>query len=260
MKDSLRKTIEEKNIKRNRQLASLMIKNPSFQANILYWRKSLGIPEDGFSDGKSYDVYFRKKEKEFENKKEDNKFNYDKLYYGKYRVYFRIKVQKILEESGFMHNMAEVTEYYLCFNELPNCDSFYLRLPYPINFEDEFADPHTKLGIVIDHSTTLDEIKAAWPEIMQEQVFRKAAMPIHQLKECELEDKYDIVEKYKRKPQFREIKNMKRDELIIRLKEEGLSSKAIQRKIGKMGYGVIGYEYVSKIIKRYDARAGIEKA
>jgi hypothetical protein len=258
MKESTKEAIEKKNIKRNRQLASLMIKNPFFQFVIKEWREKLGIPINGFSDTRSFEAYYRKKEKEFETPTPSKELTYESFVYKKYRVFLRNEVQKILEATGFMHNMADVAEQYLYFNVLPECDSFYLKLPYCIDYPDEFADPWTKMGIVIDDSTTIEEIKAIWPEVMDSQLFRKAVMPLKLLKERreEGEDIYKVMTGYKRKPQFKEIKNMERDELIIKLKKEGLKGNEIQRKIREMGYGVIGYEDVSKIIQRYDAKVG----
>lgn len=256
----IKESILNKIRKRNRQLARLMVKNPRFQEKIAVARKTLGMPERGFADQKSFNLYYEKKVKEFENKTFDGVKYHEPRYSSKFDAFFRYTNHGVLLMNGLMANMEKFVEYYLCFNELPEEDRYYTWAPYCTDFNDEFSDNPIKLCIVIDDSTTIEEVKAVWPRVMEQQRIRKFMKPINHKKAFDVDNLFDVVDSYKRKSQFKEIKNMERDELIIKLKSEGLSCTAIKKKLIEMGYKGINYEYVSKIIKRYNLRMGIRKA
>lgn len=261
MKESTKELIKKKNIRRNRQLAHLMIKNHRFQEAIADLRKKLGMPSDGFTDQKSCQSYYNKKAKEFKNKKlPDLRSRVGATILGKFGFYLISEIHVILSCRAFMYNLEKAVEYYLYYNELPEDDSYFLSLPYCNDYPDEFSGKNIKLAIIIDDSTTIEEVKSIWPQVMRQQRFRKLGMPIKQTKKFDIKNMFEVLDSYKRKPQFKEMKNIERDELIVRLRKDGLSGKQIQRKITDSGYGVIGYEYVSKIIKRYDVKRGIRKA
>lgn len=256
----IKESILNKIRRRNKQLAQLMIKNPRFQEAVSSIRKILGMPSNGFTDQKSYTSYYNKKVKEFINKKIEGIPEYKTKYSSKFDVYLQEKLHGLLLMTGLMANMEKFVEYYLYFNQLPDEDSYFTWVPYCNDYPDELSGSQIKLAIVINDSTTIEEVKAIWPQIMEQQRLRKFMLPVNRKKEINVDDLFDFVDSYKRKTQFKEIKNMERDELIVNLKKEGLSAKNIQQKVREMGYGVIGYEYVSKIIKRYDTRTGIGKA
>lgn len=257
---SVKDSIRQKNIKRNKQLAQLLIKNPRFQNTIKKAREKLGIPVDGFSDQKSFDSYYKQKEKEFKNKKLDKKSKSGTDFFGKFGLHLKTEIHGCLSIDGLLFNMEKFFEHYLFFNEMPEDDSIYFRLPYCTDYPDEFSKRYIKLSIIIDDSTTIEEIKAVWPRVMVLQRERKFLIPVNQKKEIDPDTYLKMVESYKRKPQFKEIKNMGRDELIVKLKKNGLTCTAIRQKLKELGYGSVNYEYVSKIIERYNKRIGIRKA
>lgn len=260
MKAATKESLKQKNIRRNKQLAGLLIKNPFFQRAIADWRKELDIPSAGFADEESCVAYFRRKEKEFEKKPLDKLLERGAKYEGRFGIFFRREVHRLMCCLNLLYNLEAVVTHYLLYNALPEDDGSYLRLPYCNEYPDENTGAYTKLAVIIDDATTIEEIKAIWPSVMETQREHKILMRVNQTKKITAENFLQVLDNYRRKPQFKELKKSERDELIIQLKKDGLSGKAIQKKIREMGYGVIGYEDVSKICARRNLRVGAGKA
>jgi len=237
---------------RSRQRATLLIENPKFQEEILEIRKRFKIPLNGIKtneeSGKwhhefyeSDDVYFsanrenvyaeiKRLEKE---KKFQEGFNLHRKFNKEAPINaFNIAIKKILENFKLPLNWQHSIQRYILFNSI---DSMWI--PGNISIREDY-DQDTdlrRLSIEIDDTTTLEDVKEAWPTIK-----------FHQKR----------LQSYTRE-KFQPLRKLNRDKRAYELEKEGKSLKEIADIINVEFNDPMDYNYLRIILNRYKKRLNI---
>jgi len=242
----------DKRRERNNQKLKILLSRPDFQADIAELRKLLNIPQDGFQDEDTYtrweikleldtQKYFTEnwpsmaeklqelKQKgmiaEFEQEQQvfNQKAPRNYLHYCIWRLVHKYKLSTLWRSS---------LKRYVLFNDVENLWIPAGNTTMEIKWDKKTG--HRELSLIIYADTTLEDVKAIWPEVMKQQK--------------ELQDKEG--------DKFQPIPNLKRDKRIYELSEKKMSYEEIASEI-KEEFNVptsFGYDDVSKALNRYRKR------
>jgi hypothetical protein len=246
------KDYPNKIFQRVRQRAQLIMANPNFQKEVLEIRRKFKIPLQGFKDEKLnekwHDDFYASGDKYFETVWQKRSPEIAKLRAAKkFREAnelqkqlnqetpinaLRIAVKKILKEYKLPLNWEHSIHRLILFNSI---DLMWLPGNVTIKEEMDQDTDLVKLFIGIDDSTTLEDIRRAWPIIK-----------FHQKK----------LESYTKK-KFQPIKNFERDQEVYNLKQSGKSYNEIADKLSKKYNKVVSSEDIASYIKRHKQKTGI---
>lgn len=248
----MKKDYSEKKFSRSRQRAKLLIANPKFQEEVLDIRKKFNIPQNGIKTNEesekwhhnfyvSDDTYFETNRgrirEDIERLEKEKKFREGFDLHRKFNKEapinaFSIAIKNLLKKYKLPLNWHHSVQRYVLFN---NIDAMW----YPGNILirqdiDQDTDLRT-LSIEIDDTTTLDDVKNAWPMIK----FRQKKLASYT------------------KKKFQPIKNFERDQLAYNLKQSGKKYDEIATILSKKYKKIISYDDVASYIKRHKQKIGI---
>jgi len=240
----------------NEKFADWLYSNPEFQKEIQEIRKSFGIPENGFSDKEKFRALFKK----FQEKTSEilNNQGFTKkidrlragLIMGKLSQKDCWAKIKFLERQVPQFALGQKIKNLRLKYKIPS--SWYFPLFVHIWTREKgwvgscipgtFLLPdnlESEIKITVDANATLEDLKSVWPTV---QKFQK------RLKDY-------------RGKKLRSPKNLERDSMVVQLRYKGLSYKHITEEINRIArdekrFKSIGYEYVPKILRRYEVRGG----
>lgn len=234
------------------QRAKILIANPNFQEAVRLVREKFDIPSEGFIDQEinekwHHDFYIKDDDYFSENwmktcleikkLREEKKFNEAYELQQKFNNEspvnaFRIAVKLILLDFRLPLGWEESIRRYILFNDID-----HMWIPSNIVIRQDFDKDTllTRLSILIDDSTTLEDIKNAWPRIKH------------------FQEKLQSYSKKKNQP----IKNFERDQLAYNLKQSGKTYNEIADELSKSFNKTFSYDDVASFIKRYKKTVGI---
>jgi isopentenyl diphosphate isomerase/L-lactate dehydrogenase-like FMN-dependent dehydrogenase len=237
---------------RSKQRATILVENPKFQEEVMEIRKKFNIPLIGIKtneeSGKwhhefyeSDTIYFsanrEKVRVEIERLEKEKKFQEGFNLHRKFNQEapvnaLNLAIKRMLENFRLPFTWHHSIQRYILFN---NIDSMWL--PGNISIREDY-DQETdlrRLSIEIDDTTTLEDIKYAWPRIK-----------LHQKR----------LQSYTKK-KIQPIKNFERDREAYNLRQSGKSYNGIADILSKKFDKVVTSEDVASYIKRYKKLVGI---
>ncbi len=232
------------------KFADWIYSNPNFQEDVKKIRVVFRIPKEGFKKKTDGDKFLKKIVSEAFKITEDPKFIEKRKHLYKKMLLDEITRNKWIEE---VRELEKKVPYFALGQEIEK-----LQLKHKISNHWRFAlhqhiiaggkewvigcvpgifslpQGGSEIRISVDENATLDDLKKVWPSVKE---FQK------QLKNY-------------RNKKLRKPKRFSRDVKIVELHHQGLTHSGIMKKINDStpSGDIIGYEYVSKILKRYKAR------
>ncbi len=235
----------------NKKFADWLYSNPEFIEDVRKIRKNFNIPEGGFTDDRKIKGFLRKLSKDSEEKMEENSefFKKTKKIKKEYslgkiskkdlmsgikcleKTVLQFAINQEIRDLRLKHKIP-VKWYFSLYQHIIADEKHYTQSCVPGIFS--LPGGEAEIRIIVDANATLNDIKNIWPTIKEYQ---------KQLNDY-------------RKTKLRKQRNFKRNSNIMKLYSEGLSHNEIAQKINAVSKTkeVIGYEYISKIIKRYKER------
>lgn len=237
---------------RIKQKLEVLLARRDFQPDIAELRKLLNVPENGFQDEDTYtkweikleldtQKYFsenlpamsvhlqelKQQGKIAELEQEQQIFNQKAP-----RNYIEYCIWRLVHKHKLSPLWRSSLKKYVLFNDLES-----LWVPagnITMNIKWDKKTGHRELSLIIYADTTLEDVKAIWPEIMKQQE--------------QLQDKTA--------DKFQPIPNLKRDKRILEHAEVGKSYEEIASEIKKefKVSASFGYDDVSKALNRYRKR------
>lgn len=231
----------------------LLIENPKFQEEIVEIRKRFKVPLSGIKTNEESEKWHREfegrndnylssenREKlrvEIERLEKEKKFQEGFNLYRKFNNdtpinALHIVIKKVLENFKLPLHWEHTLKRYILFNSID-----LMWLPGNVSIREDFdLDTDLKrLSIEIDDTTTLEDIKYAWPTVK-----------FHQKK----------LQSYTKK-KIQPIKNFKRDQEAYNLRQSGKPYNEIADILTKKFDKVITSEDIASYIKRYKKSVGI---
>lgn len=247
------KKSDKNKFNRARQRAMILAENPTFQEQILAIRRKFKIPLEGLKTNeesqKWHDEFYQsddnhfsktnmeKVRSEIERLEKEKKFREGFDLHRKFNKEgpvnaFNIAIKKTLENFKLPLNWEHSMQRYILFNSID-----LMWLPGNVSVREDY-DQDTKLkrlSIEIDDTTTLDDIKYAWPRIK-----------FHQKK----------LQSYTRE-KFQPLRKLDRDRRAYKLEKEGKSLEEIADIINLEFDDSMDYNYLKIVLKRYKKRLNI---
>jgi hypothetical protein len=242
----------DKRRERNKQKLEVLLSRPDFQADIAELRKLLKIPEGGFTDENAYTMWEINLELETQKYFSDNspsmmqrlqelkekgqmaEFEQEQLVFNQKapKNFINYCVWQLIHKYKLSTQWRSSLKNYVIFNDVGN---FWVPASnISMNIEWDKKTGHRELSLIIYADTTLEDVKAIWPEVMKQQE--------------QLQDKSA--------DKIQPIPNLKRDKRIYELSEKGMGYEDIASEI-KKEFNVpssFGYDDVSKALNRYRKR------
>lgn len=241
----------DKRRERNKQKLEVLLSRKDFQKDITELRKLLKIPEEGFTDENAYTMweinleletqkYFKENApsimqlQELKEKGQMAEFEREQLVFNQKapKNFINYCIWQLTHKYKLSTQWRSSLKNYVIFN---NVECFWVPASnISMNIKWDKKTGHRELSLIVYANTTLEDIKAIWPKVMEQQEY--------------LQDKDGD------KPQ--PIPNLKRDKRIYELAEEGMSYEHIASEI-KKEFKVpssFGYDDVSKALNRYRKR------
>lgn len=245
-RDSLKK------FSRSKQRAKLLIANPDFQQEVKLIRTKFNIPLDGIKSNEesqewhhqfyeSHDIYL--KTNRVRVREEIKKLDHEKKFSEGFDLHTKfnnedpvnalnIAIKFILKRYKLPLNWLHSVQRYILFNSI---DLMWVPGNVIVHQEIDQDTDLRKLSIEIDDTTTLDDLKHAWPLIK-----------FHQKK----------LESYVNQ-KIQPIKHFERDQKAYLLKKEGKTPEEIEKAIQDEFDITMNYDDINKAITRYKKRVGI---
>lgn len=242
-----------KQLLRIKQKINALVSNPKFQQEILDLRKKWDIPENGIQTQEHTERWYRKLDKATKDyrKNEWPKFRneLDKLHkpetYGQYRKMldeinnlipinaFHLDINLLMKKYKVGPQWHDPIKRYLLFNNPDNMGmSLGVTISKNIDINNPFAE---KISIEINEDTTLDDIKAIWPDVRTHQEMLA----------------------YKKQKKYQPIKNSERDKRIYELSSEGKTLDQIGDIINIEFNDAMDHNQIGIVLSRYKKRHNI---
>lgn len=244
----------QKTSNRQRQFIKVLVSKPSFVNAIVALRKKWGIPEQGIQSQSELDKWYQKLEEDTEqyfdkqwpskrqelielrskgnlteHKKAQDDFNNDVP-----RNAFLIDIKRLAHEQKLSPRWVDGIKQYLLFNNPDNMGMFIgpvISTKMDMEFEME------TISLEIEANTTLEDIKAIWPEIKEIQ----SRLP------------------YIKQKKFQPLRKFDRNKKAFELHQQGKKYREIADEFSKNGK-TIGEEDIAKMIERYKRKVDINRA
>lgn len=230
----MKKAHLNKVIQKQKQEIKILTNKPGFKDSIILLRKKWNIPENGIhsegelnkwyehlnDDSNNYikSMLFQKRSKdEFNNEIPRNSFLRD--------------IKKIVQKQKLSPRWIDGVRRYLLFNDLENMGMFVgpvINTKFEMEFETE------TLYLEIEANTTLDDVKAVWPSVMEAQSRLL----------------------YKNQKKFQPIRNFDRNKKAYELHTQGKKYAEIADFMSTENK-TYGEEDIGKMIERYKKKVDI---
>jgi hypothetical protein len=239
---------------RLRQAIKVLVSKPSFLNAVLILRKKWEIPNEGFKSQTNLDKWYQKinenteeyfnqfwpsKRQELVELKSKSNFAEHKKALDEFnnkapRNAFLIDVKKLTHEQKLSPRWIEGIKRFLLFNNPDNMGMFVGPV-ISTKFDSEFKTETIYLGI--EANTTLEDVKAIWPEIKEMQ----ARLP------------------HSKQKKFQPLRKFDRNKIAYELHLAGKKYREIAEAFSK-NKKAIGEEDVAKMIERYKKKVDINQA
>lgn len=250
----MNKSYFDKRRERIRQKLDILYARPDFQLDVTEFRKRWNLPEDGIKteeDNQSWrdwledetnkyiEQHRQEHHKQMQNLLQQNKHiesdDLNKVFNAKVpRNSFRLEILRFLKKYKISLQWEEMTRRYLLFN-----NTIEERMPInSVTLQEnwDFDIGGWQLTLLLSADTTLDDIKAIWPLVKEQQ----AKLYDHESKK------------------FQPIPNLKIDERAYELKQQKMTNSSIADEINKE-FPHLSYTYkdVSDSLRRHKKRLRI---
>ncbi len=236
------------------QRLQILYARPDFQADVTEFRKRWNIPEDGLKteeDNYAWKMWLEKETRRYidEHREEHHQQMQDLLAQNKHiesddlnkafnqsipRNAFRLEILRFLKKYKIPSQWEEVTRRYLLFN-----NTIDERMPInSITLQEnwDFDLGGWQLTLLLSADTTLDDVKAIWPLVKEQQ----AKLYDHESKK------------------FQPIPNLKIDERAYELKKLKMTySKIADQIVKEFNLSDYTYKEVSESLRRHKKRLGV---
>jgi hypothetical protein len=239
---------------RQKQVIKVLISKPSFIDAIVSLRKKWKIPAQGIPSQNELDEWYqnlneateqyfdkqlpikrqelveiRNKGNFAEHKKVKDKFNNEVP-----RNAFLIDIKRLTHQQKLSPRWVDGVKRYLLFNN-PDNMGIFIGPVISTSIDMEF-DTET-ISLEIEANTTLEDIKAIWPSVMESQSRLS----------------------YKKQKKFQPLRKFDRNKKAYELYQQGKKYREIADEFSKTGKA-IGEETVAKMIERYKKMVDINQA
>ncbi len=243
----------DKRLERIKQKLEILHARPDFQADVLVFRKKWNIPEDGIKTeddshdwrvwlneetNKYIDKYLPEHRQQTQELFQQNKLierdDLNKAFNAKVpRNAFRLQILGFLKKYKIPFQWEEITRRYLLFNKGVEPHIPLNSVTLQENWDFDMGS--WQLSLLLSADTTLEDIRAIWPFVKEEQ--------------AKLHD-YD--------KKFQPIPNLEIDKRAHKLKQQKLTNSNIADEINK-DFPHLSYTYkdVSDSLRRHKKRLGI---
>ncbi|QQS43421.1 hypothetical protein IPM65_04675 [Candidatus Roizmanbacteria bacterium] len=244
----------DKRRERNKQKLEVLLLRKDFQADITELRKLLKIPEGGFTDENAYTMweinleletqkYFSENSPSMIQRLQELKEKGQMAEYEQERLMFNQKaprnfinycIWQLIHKYKLSTQWRSSLKNYVIFNDIEN---FWVPASnISMNIKWDKKTGHRELSLIIYANTTLEDVKAIWPQVMKQQE--------------QLQDK----DKDKSQP----IPNLKLDKRVFELWKSGTRpyEKIAEKIREEFNQSDFIYTDVSNALKRYKKRFG----
>lgn len=177
----------DKRRERNKQKLEVLLSHPDFQADIAELRKLLKIPEGGFTDENAYTMweinleletqkYFSENSpsmmqrlQELKEKGQMAEFEQEQLVFNQKapKNFINYCVWKLIHKYKLSAQWRSSLKNYVIFNDV---GSFWIPASnISMNIKWDKKTGHRELSLIIYANTTLEDVKAIWPQVMKQQ-------------------------------------------------------------------------------------------
>lgn len=239
---------------RQKQFIKVLVSKPSFVGAISILRKKWNIPEQGIQSQSELDKWYQKldedteqylgkrwpskKQELIELRSEDNPTEHKKVQDNFNndipRNAFLIDIKRLAHEQKLSPRWVDGIKRYLLFNNPGNMGIFIGPV---INTKIDMEFEMETISLEIEADTTLEDIKAIWPEIKEMQL----RLP------------------YTKQKKFQPLRKFDRNKKAYEMHQQGQKYREIADMFSKDGK-TIGEEDVAKMIERYKKKVDINQA
>jgi hypothetical protein len=244
----------DKRRERINQKLEVLLSRPDFQADIAELRKLLKIPEGGFTDENTYTMweinleletqkYFSEngpsmmqRLQELKEKGQQADFEQEQLIFNQKapKNFTNYCIWRLIHKYKLSTLWRSALKNYVIFN---NVESLWVPAGnITMNIKWDKKTGHRELSLIIYADTTLDDVKAIWPEVMKQQEY--------------LQDKTA--------DKFQPIQNLKLDKRVHELWETKTKTYEQIAAVIRDEFNLPNFVYtdVSNALKRYKKRFG----
>lgn len=250
----MNKAYFDKRKERINQKLDILHARPDFQTDVSEFRKRWNIPQDGIKteeDNHAWKMELEKETRRYidEHREGHHQQMQDLLAQNKHiesddlnkafnqripRNAFRLEILRFLKKYKIPYQWEEVTRRYLLFNK--HDDEWMPINSVTLQENWDFDIGGWQLTLILSADTTLEDIKAIWPLVKEQQ-----------------SKLYDHPDK-----KFQPIPNLKIDERIYELKQQKMTNSSIANEINKeFPYLSYTYKDVSDSLRRHKQRLRI---
>ena len=225
----------DKNVQKIKQKLKILLSNDQFQDDILKLRCKYSINSDGLKSNEESEKWQRWLYRESDSFAKNNRYPLQ-TEFNTLREYmiarqkfndstpinaFNLDLENLISKYRLSPKLKNSLKHYLLFNneeQIPPYSNVSIHLNY-----DRTGKPKD-LSLIIDQDTTLEDIKAIWPDVK----IWQEGLP------------------YKTQRKFQPKPNLDEDLLILNLREKGKTFKEIEKYLSDKYHLEIPYDYVSK--------------